>query len=264
MKAVGVDLAAEPTTTAVCLIDWQGGTARADVSNGPVDDDAIVELAATADKVGLDAPFGWSDEFVDAVCAHHRFGPWPGRAQAHPGAYRRRLRFRRTDEVVRAATGVVPLSVSSDLIAVPAMRCALLQDRLSEAWGVPVDRTGAGRLVEVYPAGTLCTWRLPFRGYKGRANRPVLAALVDRLLAALPPLVLNGDTEQRCRTSDHAFDALVAALVAVAAARRLTRLPSAGDEEERARREGWIHLPVDDHPAGLFRPRPPVPRGADR
>jgi predicted nuclease with RNAse H fold len=262
VKVLGVDLAAEPGATAVCRIDWEGGEARAEVSAGPVDDQAIVEVAATADKVGVDAPFGWSDEFVDAICAHHEFRPWPGRAQDHPGAYRRRLRFRRTDEVVRAATGIVPLSVSSDLIAVPAMRCALLQDRLAEAWGAPVDRTGAGRLVEVYPAGTLCTWRLPYRGYKGRSHRPVLAALVDRLLAALPALVLDGDGEQRCRTSDHAFDALVAALVAVAATRRLTRLPVAGEEEERARREGWIHLPLDDHPTGLF--RSPPPGGGDR
>jgi hypothetical protein len=50
---------------------------------------------------------------------------------------------------------------------------------------------------------------VPARGYKGTANLPRLADLVDRLRAQVPWLDL-GSYEALCRASDHATDALVA------------------------------------------------------
>lgn len=76
--------------------------------------------------------------------------------------WRRQLAFRRTDEPVRAATGLVPLSVAADRIAHPAMRCAGLLARLALE-GQPVDRSGSGVVVEVYPAASLKQWGLPHR-----------------------------------------------------------------------------------------------------
>ena len=94
------------------------------------------------------------------------------RAGAVPAGYRRRcsgeagLAFRRTDQVVHAATGRWPLSVSADRIAYPAMRCAGLLARLA-ATGRPVRRSGIDSLVaEVYPAAALRIWELPTAGYK--------------------------------------------------------------------------------------------------
>src|SRR5207253_2236918 len=69
------------------------------------------------------------------------------------------LRFRATDFAVHERTGRWPLSVSSDLIAVPALRAARL-------FGAH-DRSGAGVLVEVYPAAALRIWGFSTRGYKG-------------------------------------------------------------------------------------------------
>jgi hypothetical protein len=57
----------------------------------------------------------------------------------------------------------------------------------------------------------------------------------------------------RCRHSDDAFDALICALIARAAALGLTTPPSPGTQTERASVEGWIHLPTSDIP-GLQRP----------
>jgi len=52
------------------------------------------------------------------------------------------------------------------------------------------------------------------------------------------------DDGAACRLSDHSFDALVCALVALAASVGLTRTALPGSESERAGREGWIHLPI--------------------
>jgi len=76
-----------------------------------------------------------------------------------------------------------------------------------------VDRRGTGTVVEVYPAATLKTWNLPYRGYKRPPNRAALSRLVDALLQAAPWLSL-GRHELTCRRSDHALDAVIAALTA--------------------------------------------------
>ena len=121
------------------------------------------------------------------------------------------------------------------------MGCAGLLGRLAAA-GQPVDRSGAGVVVEVYPAASLKQWGLTYRRYKGTANTTVRHQLVDTLTAAAPWLSL-GDHAQACGRSDHALDAVIAALTARAAALGLTTTP--GPEQlYAARTEGWIALPT--------------------
>src|SRR4051794_6528329 len=143
MRTAGIDLAASETNTAVCIIDWDGERRsvrfEADTSDG-----GLLRICRDVDKVGIDCPFGWPVPFVDAVRAHRDGGRWPGRGLPAE-EFRRRLKFRLTDEHVWDRTKSPPLSVSADKIAVPAMRCALLLDALG-----PVDRTGMrGRVAEV-------------------------------------------------------------------------------------------------------------------
>lgn len=121
------------------------------------------------------------------------------------------------------------------------MRCAGLLGRLAAA-GQPVDRSGAGVVVEVYPAAALKHWGLTYRSYKGTANTTVRQQLVDTLTAAAPWLSL-GDHEQACRRSDHALDAVIAAINARSAAVGLTATPAA-EQLDAARTEGWIALPT--------------------
>ena len=126
----GVDLAADPKRTALCAIDWSSGSVE--LSDGPVDDDAIVTLAHRASLSGWDVPLGWPDAFVAAIAKHHS-GPGRGRGVAAAGPEERRLmRYRLTDR--RFAEGSDParwpLSVSTDMIGVPALRAAALQRRL--------------------------------------------------------------------------------------------------------------------------------------
>jgi len=237
MRVLGIDLAAQPKRTYACLLDQRLGELHGEIHRS-CDDDRLQGLAVGCRKVAIDAPFGWPNEFVDALDAHRAGGPWPAPDDESPEIYRAALSFRATDRVVMHTRR--PLSVSTDKLGVTAMRCAYLLDR----WGRSelVNRTGTGTFVEVYPAGALARWGLEATGYKGADSAP-LAKLLSMLRAALPALVLGDDARQLCASVDDAFDALISALVARAALLGLTDPPP---EELRARaaEEGWIHLPV--------------------
>ena len=226
---MGIDLAAAPANTAVAVVDWT--TLVVEPALVGVSDGGLVEAVLRADRVGIDCPIGWPVEFVRAVSAHERREPWPGRDEPDRADYTRRLRFRRTDLEVQQRTGRWPLSVSTDRLGVTATRCAWLLDRAETLLGEPVDRTGAGRFAEVYPALSRRVWGLS-------ATRDL-----DEVRARLPRLSFV-DTADYAR-NEHAFDALIAALVSRAVALGLTHAPKP-DDADLAAVEGWIRLPHTD------------------
>lgn len=237
MITAGIDLAAAPRGTAVAHVDWRAGPAVVtDVVVGADDDALVAVLRGSATKVGIDSPLGWPSDFVAFVTAHHQ-DEVPFDAAEQP-RWKVPLVNRATDLHVRQQVGLVPLSVSADLIGHTALRCAtvLAQARVR---GVDVRRDGAGTVAEVYPAAALKQWGLPHRGYKGRALTAARAALVTALQEAAPWLDL-GDHEPTVRASDHALDAVVGALVARAVALGRTAPP----DTRMAAREGWIHYPT--------------------
>jgi predicted nuclease with RNAse H fold len=240
MLTVGVDLAAQPEGTAIAYLEWSTGRASLRGLVVGANDDTIVESVRQADKVGIDCPLGWPVPFVEFVAAHQR-----GTVSIPPDLpgrdWRRRLAYRLTDLAVREATGQRPLSVAADRIGHTAMRAAGLLARLA-AEGHPVDRTGTGVVVEVYPAASLRCWQLPHQGFKGSKNLTTLGELVGRLQKSAPWLDLAG-YETDCRSSDHALDAVVAALTARAATQGLVTVPRL-DQLDTARSEGWIALPT--------------------
>ncbi len=185
-----------------------------------MDDERIVALALAAERIGIDAPFGWPDAFVAAISAYRDGLPWPELEG-------KELRFRATDRFVWETVGRPPLSVSSDRIALCTMRAARLFARLGEG-GERVDRSGRGRVVEVYPAAALRRWRLERE---------------DTL--RIPWLALEPEVRQACEASRDVADALVAALVARAASRQLCE-PIPPEAENAAAREGWIALPLEE------------------
>jgi len=232
-------LAAEPAKTAVATIMWSTGRATVERLALGVEDGALVSAVVGADKAGIDCPLGWPNAFVDFVTAHHT-GHVVAPEDVAGRAWRRRLAWRVTDEAVHDATGLNPLSVSADRIGHTAMRGAAILARL-DGLGRAVDRCGDG-VVEVYPAASLRHWDLPYKRYKGRENLAVLCQLVDQMLEAAPWLDLRA-YERDCRASDDAFDAVVAALTARAAALDLVAPPSSA-QREAARTEGWIAVPT--------------------
>jgi predicted nuclease with RNAse H fold len=235
----GVDLAAMPERTALASIEWARTRAVVRDLVCPAGDDVILGAIGQAGKTGIDCPLGWPDAFADFVAAHRSGHVALPRDDTGTG-WRRELTMRRTDAFVRDRLGLMPLSVSADRIAHVALRCAVLLAKL-DASGRPVDRTGAGAVVEVYPAASLRGWGLRHRGYKRPRTPDVLAAAADDLLAAAPWLDC-GPHEETIRRSHDAFDAVIAALTARAASRGQTCRPG-DDELAAAATEGWIAIP---------------------
>jgi predicted nuclease with RNAse H fold len=247
VRTLGIDLAAQPANTSACMIDWSREVPTVTDLRSDLADDELLDAIARADKAGIDAPFGWPDEFVEAVSAHRNRAGWPGSGEDQD-VYRFHLSFRTTDRRLIESGSRRPLSVSTDLIGVVAMRCAHLLDRLA-AQGEPVDRAGSGKVIEAYPAPALTTWGVSATGYKSRVGAARLPELLSQLEEGLGGLGL-GPLQRELAGSDHnCFDALVCSLVARAAALGLTQPPEPGEESDRASREGWIHVPTNplDH-----------------
>jgi hypothetical protein len=193
----------------------------------------------------VDIPLGWPSAFVEAVARHHRGEAWPADESAEAMTS---LRLRETDRwlTLRARrpgeprARCHPMSVSSNLIAIPAMRMARVLG--------PVDRSGTGKVIEVYPAAALFVWGLPYRRYKGVQpdRRDARHDLVQRLRALTPWLSASRDHDwERFKENDHEVDALVAALVARAKDAGLCD-ESYDATSRNARMEGWIALPLTD------------------
>jgi predicted nuclease with RNAse H fold len=236
-----VDLAAATKKTAVAVIEWSRGSARLADLRIDVGDQEIVDLFGSMDMTGIDCPLGWPDALVPFLTGHSTFDAGP--VLAHDGIEGRRLlAYRDTDRFVTAHTGLIPLSVSADRLAHPAMRCAVIQAKIAALHG-PQLRDGSGRLAEVYPAASLKIWGLNARGYKGRGSSEAerLAVLVGNLKEQAPWLDLAGQ-DDRLAASDDMFDAVVASLTARAVALGRTAGPDDA-HSKAARTEGWIHLP---------------------
>lgn len=242
MRTLGVDLAAGTRKTAVAVLVWTDGAARLEYLSLNVGDEEIVELFGNTSMTGIDCPVGWPDAFLPFLAGHLAFDARP--VLDHDGIEGRRLlAYRDTDRFVTGQTGLIPLSVSADRLAHPAMRCAVIQAKIAREHG-PQARDGSGRLAEVYPAASLKSWGLLARGYKGRreVESERLAVLLHALANAAPWLDLGG-YEDALAGSDDMFDALIAALTARAVALGQTLRPP-GSHARAARTEGWVHLPV--------------------
>ncbi|MBK6871390.1 MAG: DUF429 domain-containing protein [Kineosporiaceae bacterium] len=241
MITAGVDLATEPAKTATATITWTAGRAVVSSVLLGADDDDILNSIAGVDVLGIDCPLGWPDDFVAFLQAHHN-GHVVAPVDVIGRDWRRRLANRATDRQVHLVCGVTPLSVAADRIALTAMRAAGILARLADE-GRPVDRSGSGVVVEVYPAASLKIWQLPHQGYKRAENQLVREQLIASLLVAAPWLDL-GSSSDLCVRSDDALDAVIAALTARAHKLGLTTTPAAGLQREQATREGWIALPT--------------------
>jgi len=238
---VGVDVASRAPGTAACWVRWEDGAATVErVVPGLDDDHLAAVLREPVEKVGLDVPLGWPDGFVEAVARHQAREPFgDGGIES--------LARRRTDRWVHEQIHQLPLSVSTDRIAYPAMRMARLlgESGVNEEPRPAVDRSGAGKFVEVYPAAALLVWGLPHRRYKGTAGGALRAGILDALHRRCPWLTAHSTAWTEIARTDHAFDALICALIARARQRDLCH-PIPREQRETAAREGWIAVPLPE------------------
>jgi hypothetical protein len=130
-------------------------------------DDRLVTLAKAVGKVGIDVPLGWPRRFAEAVWAHSTGSGWP--SDCNHAADNDQMRLRATDRWIVRQYQQHALSVAADRLALPAMRAAWLVPRLQVG---PVDVSGTGKVVEVYPALALRIWGCRTADTRGpRAHR---------------------------------------------------------------------------------------------
>ena len=259
---LGIDLASKPNKTGFCAIRWGGPAPRLiRLDRGTVEGTGLHDkfLATTirglrdlgfddaaVTKVAIDAPFGWPDPFVKALQVNQNGGIWPLGIDEPRAPFERR----ETDRFIKGKTGKTPLSVSTDRIAYPAMRCAVILGDVADDLGPDaVARDGSGLVCEVYPDPALRFWTAgdsnslaPREKYKGPAaskRRSQLAKIIASRVGLDDPDRLL----RRCSGEDDFLDALVCALVARAAELNLTLPPPNPNSARLARREGWIHHP---------------------
>lgn len=245
MITVGVDLAAEPAKTAVAVLSW--GSAGAVVTDLilKATNENILQAALDAAKVGIDCPLGWPRQFVDFISRHE--AGMVSSVEAQSVSARKLLVYRRTDLHLIEHGGPRPLSVSTDRIGNAAMRVAGLLAVWEQQDGF-IDRSGAGRVVEVYPAGALRRWGFNSRQYKGKLYETARKMLVECFFAAATPwLVIPDKLRALCVVSDDAFDAVIAGLNARAATvPSAVSVPKTAADLAAARLEGWIAVPTGE------------------
>lgn len=237
MLTAGVDLAAEPKTTAMAIIEWTASGAKLISLQLGVTDNLIVEASANTVKLGIDCALGWPIEFVEFVKNHSNLDSLDLAVDGGMD-FRRRLSYRETDRVVRLKTGRWPLSVSTDRLGLTAMRAAGLLGRLQSS-GIQIDRSGSGAVVEVYPGAALRLWAFETRGY--RASAEIRETLLTDIQVSAPWLDVSEFSSLMIRSCD-AFDAVVAALATRAASLGFYDAPTAS-QLGQAKIEGWIALP---------------------
>jgi hypothetical protein len=249
---LGIDLSAQKAKTWACALTWDSsGRIEAIEFHERQTDKDLLALMGAETPTGIDAPFGWPRAYVDALGVYCASDFWPGQLSiAGDAHWSAPYRLRVTDQHVAEKTPARPLSVSADNLAVVAFRAAGLLTAGATSRGF--DRTGRETgIYEVYPAGALAVWGLRHKGYKAGAEsaerrREIVSELRDRLEGVVSDLVWR-DSAIDMERVDHALDAFVSAIVARLAVQGRTELPSAHQEED-ARDEGWIHLPVHRPP----------------
>jgi len=237
MLVAGIDLAAEPKGTALAIIEFKDSMAKLLWLEQGLDDLALIAKTLNADKVGIDCAFGWPIEFAKFISRNQDLNnqdPIDGGMD-----FRRTLAFRETDRVIKQLTGRWPLSVSTDRLGLTAIRCAGLLSKYHEA-GISVDRSGAGKLAEVYPGATLRNWSFDTTNY--RVDRQARARLIAELDQIAPWLDLGSNPALMIESSD-AFDAVIAALAARAIKQGQYTKPTK-HQQPAAEIEGWICLPT--------------------
>jgi predicted nuclease with RNAse H fold len=237
MLIAGLDLAAQPEGSALAVLQWSAGAAKlVDLQVG-VEDQDVVALAPTLFKLGIDCALGWPREFLSFLTEYSQ-ASLSGLMFDGGIDWRRRLAHRETDREVQRITGRWPLSVSTDRLGMTAMRCAGLLSKLQHA-GESIDRAGLGKVVEIYPAASMRIWGLQIAGY--RSSIEIRQALIAQLEHTAPWLDLADFKFLMVKSCD-AFDAVVAALAASAAAFGKSTRPS-DQQLAAAQIEGWVALP---------------------
>lgn len=192
-----------------------------------------MDEASEATLIAVDAPLGWPAPLAAALESHRAGGAIKTPADCMFG--------RRTDDFVRQAIGKKPLEVGADRIARTAHAALDFLDQLGKklgtaiplAWSPNAERGPAA--IEVYPAATLKAHEMRHTGYKKADQRDERSEMVEALRRRW--MTIPDSCASECRKN---ADTLDAAVCAFAAGDFIAGRAEYPEDEDLARREGWI------------------------
>jgi hypothetical protein len=190
--------------------------------------------------LALDAPLGWPQAFGSVLMQH--------RAGEPLGAQANELFRRATDRFIKARLGKQPLDVGADRIARTALAALAMLHEIAQSVGkaIPLAWSPTSRpalsAIEVYPAATRIA-------HSGRHSARSMSH--DDANEHLRVHIHCAErVEALCSANEHVRDAAVCVL---AASDFLHGEAVAPDDEELARREGWIWVRDPDLPCNCRR-----------
>jgi len=195
--------------------------------------------------LAIDAPLGWPEAMGDTLAGHEagRFIP------IEPNHFFRR----RTDIYIKEQLLQQPLDVGADRIARTAHRALQLLSELRVALHQSVDLAWSHKVysvqaIEVYPAATLASYKIPARLYKDESGKETRLSILERLGGHLA--LSSEQLRRNCVDDADVLDAVVCVLAG--ADFLLGRAETPQDQDVKlAQKEGWIwSRPLDE----------PVPR----
>jgi predicted RNase H-like nuclease len=183
--------------------------------------------------LAFDAPLGWPVALGQELIVHSAGMP----IKVEPDF----LFSRYTDRTVQEIIKKRPLEVGANWIARTAHAALKLLGSLRQVTGLAIPLAWEQGIVretcaiEVYPSATLIALDIHIQGYKkpnARNKRISLVKQLERYVA-----IANSDKKKLLRESPDAIDAVVCAL---AASDFISRKCIQPDDEEKAKKEGWI------------------------
>ena len=183
--------------------------------------------------ITIDAPLGWPQLMGDELASHQA---------GYPIHQESNNFFRRaTDKFIKRKVGKQPLDVGADRIARTAMAALVILKELRDITNCPIplawnqEITGLNT-IEVYPAGTLRSYKLPDTGYK--SNNPEHRQRRAEILDQLSRYMTIKDTTLLLANAD-VLDASLCCLAGADFVRGKTMQP---ENQELAKKEGWIWI----------------------
>lgn len=237
-RIIGIDFATkEPGRGMVLALKETRGVRLARVWNRH---DPFLDVVARwvdedreATLIAVDAPLGWPAPLTAALESHRAGG-----AIRTPADHMFR---RRTDDFVREAIGKRPLEVGADLIARTAHAALDFLDQLGKKLGTAIplawspNDEGGPAAIEVYPAATLKAHEMRHTGYKKASQGDERSEMVKALRRRWMAIPDSCASELRKNA-----DTLDAAICAFAAGDFIAGRAEDPEDEDLARREGWI------------------------
>jgi predicted RNase H-like nuclease len=184
--------------------------------------------------LAIDAPLGWPQRMGETLVAHQA-----GEAIAVEA---NQLFRRRTDVYIKERLSQQPLDVGADRIARTAHRALRIIAELGAGLSQPVDLAWEPSLhgvaaIEVYPAATLVSYKIPARCYKEEGAAEARRNIVDRLGDHIASI--EEHSRVACLADADVLDAVVCVLAGADFLRGQAEAPRQQDREVTYK-EGWI------------------------